>query len=112
MPLTEDRQDAKPEIEPYYWKVTDSYAQKEHAEFFQAREKPDSIILDPPYFEKKAQAYPEKGISMLPKKEYLEFFEGFFALLKQYTMKTTRLAFIKGPRCHQPIYNNRQTTLT
>jgi len=41
-------------------------------------EKPDLIIFDPPYFDKKAEGYPEKSISALPKNEYLEFFEGLF----------------------------------
>ena len=33
---------------------------------------------------------------MLPRQEYLEFFEGLFALMKQHTRKTTRLAFINA----------------
>ena len=54
------------------------------------------IIFDPPYFDKKAEEYAEKSISTLPMKEYLEFFEGFFALMKKHTKKTTRLAFINA----------------
>ena len=48
----------------------------------------------PPY--KKASDYDEKSISGLPKKEYLQFLEAFFALLKQNAKKTTRLAFINA----------------
>ena len=33
---------------------------------------------------------------MLPRQEYLEFFESLFALMKQHTRKTTRLAFINA----------------
>ena len=61
-----------------------------------SKEKPDLIIFDPPYFDKKAADYDKKSISGLPKKEYLEFLEAFFALLKQNAKKTTRLAFINA----------------
>jgi hypothetical protein len=61
-----------------------------------SKEKPDLIIFDPPYFDKKAADYDRKSISGLPKKEYLEFLEAFFALLKQNAKKTTRLAFINA----------------
>ena len=33
---------------------------------------------------------------MLPRQEYLEFFEGFFGLMKQHTKKTTKLALINA----------------
>ena len=61
-----------------------------------SKEKPDLIIFDPPYFTKKAEDYAERSISMLSRKEYLKFFEGFFALMKKHTKKTTRLAFINA----------------
>jgi len=31
---------------------------------------------------------------MLPRKEYLKFFEGFFTLMKKHTKKTTKVSFI------------------
>ncbi|MDL2124288.1 MAG: hypothetical protein LWX51_14715 [Deltaproteobacteria bacterium] len=68
--------------------------------FYPARVKsrldPIIIIFDPPYFDKKAADYAEKSISDLSKKEYLEFLESFFALLKRNAKKTTRLAFINA----------------
>ena len=33
---------------------------------------------------------------MLPRQEYLEFFEGFLGLMKQHTKKTTKLALINA----------------
>jgi hypothetical protein len=51
--------------------------------------------MDPPYFDKKRDDYGQKSISMLPRQEYLEFFEGFLALMKQHTKNTTKLEFLK-----------------
>jgi hypothetical protein len=45
--------------------------------------KPDLIIFDSSYFDKKAADYAEKSISDLSKKAYLEFLESFFTLLKR-----------------------------
>jgi len=88
-----DRPEARPEIEPHTWIYsTDSPL----AWPVSSKEKPDLIIFDPPYFDKKASDYDEKSISGLPKKEYLQFLEAFFALLKQNAKKTTRLAFINA----------------
>ena len=87
-----DRPDARPEIEPYYWDIKGS----ENLGVLNSKEKPDLIIFDPPYFDKKAEEYAQKSISMLSRKEYLKFFEGFFALMKKHTKKTTRLAFINS----------------
>jgi len=88
-----DRPDERPEIEPHTWIYsTDSPL----AWPVSSKEKPDLIIFDPPYFDKKASGYAENSISELPKKEYLEFLEAFFALLKQNSKKTTRLAFINA----------------
>jgi len=88
-----DRPEARPEIEPHTWIYsTDSPL----AWPVSSKEKPDLIIFDPPYFDKKASDYDEKSISGLPKKEYLQFLEAFFALLKQNAKKTTRLAFINS----------------
>jgi len=107
-----DRPDTRPEIEPYYWDpkghLESAISQprphprmqkagvSENQGFLNSKGKPDLIILDPPYFDKKAEDYPEKSISRLPKKEYLEFFEALFALLKRHAKKTTKLAFINA----------------
>ncbi len=50
-----------------------------------SKDKPDLIILDPPYFDKKAEEYAGKSISKLSRQEYLEFFENFFAFLKRFS---------------------------
>ena len=97
-----DRPDTRPEIEPYFWDSRDFYSYEKASEisesqkFFNSKEKPDLIILDPPYFKKKAGDYAEKSISSLPRKEYLEFFEVFFAHLKRHAKTTTTLAFINA----------------
>jgi len=100
-----DRPDTRPEIESYYWDLKahpephpwkQKIGETENQGFLNSKEKPDLIILDPPYFGKKAADYPEKSISGLPKKEYLKFLEAFFALLKRNAKKTTRLAFINA----------------
>ena len=93
-----DRPETRPEIEPHTWTIStahqlDSSSADKLTSF---KEKPDLVIFDPPYFDKKAADYDEKSISGLPKKEYLEFLEAFFALLKQNAKKTTRLAFINA----------------
>jgi len=88
-----DRPETRPEIEPHTWthSTTDPLSWP-----VSSKEKPDLIICDPPYFDKKAADYDKKSISGLPKKEYLEFLEAFFVLLKQNAKKTTRLAFINA----------------
>jgi DNA modification methylase/DNA-binding CsgD family transcriptional regulator len=95
-----DRPDTRPEIEPYYWEMMDNSKLEGkgqiNAAFLTSREKPDLIIFDPPYFDKKACDYPQKSISMLSRKEYLKFFEDFFSLMRQHTKKTTKLAFINA----------------
>jgi len=88
-----DRPDERPEIEPHTWIYsTDSPL----AWPVSSKEKPDLIIFDPPYFDKKAADYAENSISGLPKNKYLEFLEAFFTILKQNAKKTTRLAFINA----------------
>jgi len=93
-----DRPETRPEIEPHTWTIpADSQLNSSSTDKLTgSKEKPDLIIFDPPYFDKKASDYDEKSISGLPKKEYLEFLEAFFALLKQNAKKTTRLAFINA----------------
>jgi len=87
-----DRPDTRPEIEPYFWDKKG----EEKSVVFTSKDKADLIIFDPPYFDKKAEGYAEKSISKLPRKEYLEFFGNFFALMRKNTKKTVRLAFINA----------------
>jgi len=93
-----DRPDTRPEIEQHYWDVKSNFESASTSNPFSlnSKEKPDLIIFDPPYFDKKAKSYDKKSISMLPKKEYLAFFEGFLAWLRRKVKKTTRLAFINA----------------
>jgi len=95
-----DRPDTRPEIEPYYWETNANFesegADQKNMGFLNSKEKPNLIIFDPPYFDKKACGYPQKSISMLPRQEYLKFFEGFFALMRQCAKKTTKFAFINA----------------
>ncbi|MBL7180968.1 MAG: ParB N-terminal domain-containing protein [Desulfobacterales bacterium] len=88
-----DRPEPRPEIEPYTWTLS---AANQLSWPVNSKEKADLIIFDPPYFDKKAADYDQKSISALPKKEYLEYLEAFFALLKQNAKKTTTLAFINA----------------
>jgi len=88
-----DRPETRPEIEPHTWP-------SDGATLFvwpvTSKEKPDLIILDPPYFDKKAADYDKNSISELSRDDYLAFLEAFFALLKDNAKKTTRLAFINA----------------
>lgn len=88
-----DRPEIRPEIEPHTWTLPTANPLVWPVS---SKEKPDLIICDPPYFDKKAADYDKKSISGLPKKEYLEFLKAFFVLLKQNAKKTTRLAFINA----------------
>jgi len=88
-----DRPETRPEIESHTWTLSTA---QQLAWPVSSKDKPDIIIFDPPYFDKKAAEYDKNSISGLPKKEYLEFLEAFFALLKQNAKKTTRLAFINA----------------
>jgi len=89
-----DRSDTRPEIEPCFWDFKGK--DRGNSAMATSKDKPDLIILDPPYFDKKRDDYAQKSIPMLPRQEYLEFFEGFFGLMKQHTKKTTKLAFINA----------------
>ena len=93
-----DRPETRPEIEPHTWTIPTAYQLNSSSanKLTSSKEKADLIIFDPPYFDKKACDYDKNSISGLPKKEYLEFLEAFFALLKQNVKKTTRLAFINA----------------
>ena len=89
----EDRPELRPEIEPYHWDMT--FKNWENT-ILAGREKPDLIIFDPPYFQKKAASYGENSISRMSRLEYLHFLDNFFRYLKKTTKKTTRLAFINS----------------
>ena len=98
-----NRPETRPEIEPHTWTLPTAQSRLWRDSTanplswpVSSKEKPDLIIFDPPYFDKKAADYDKKSISGLPKKEYLGFLEAFFALLKQNAKKTTRLAFINA----------------
>ena len=86
-----DRPDIRPEIEPYYWDMEGNW---EDMPILSAREKPDLIIWEPSWFEKNARGGPEKNISRLSKKDYLQFLETSFLFLKKHFKNKTRLAFI------------------
>jgi hypothetical protein len=88
-----DRPDTRPEIEPFTWEIA-----SDQCLFWpvSAKEKPDLILFDPPYFDKKAADYDEKSISGLSRNDYLGFLEAFFAQLKHHVKKKTRLAFINA----------------
>jgi hypothetical protein len=88
-----DRSDTRPEIEPFTWDISSDQGLLWPVS---AKEKPDLIIFEPPYFDKKAGDYDKKSISGLSRKAYLEFLEAFFILLKQNVKKTTRMAFINA----------------
>jgi len=88
-----DRSNTRPEIEPHTWTLSPDQAL---AWPISSKEKPDLIIFDPPYFEKKAGSYDEKSISSLPRKEYLDFFGAMFLLLKRNAKKSTSFAFINA----------------
>ncbi|RLB93033.1 MAG: transcriptional regulator [Deltaproteobacteria bacterium] len=89
----EDRVDNRPEIEPYHWDMT---LKNWEDTILESREKPDLIIFDPPYFQKKAASYGKNSIARLSRLEYLLFLENFFRFLKTTTKKTTRLALINS----------------
>jgi hypothetical protein len=88
-----DRPETRPEIEPFTWDISSAQSRLWPVS---AKEKPDLIIFDPPYFDKKAADYDKKSISGLSKKAYLDFLDAFFILLKQNVKKKTRLAFINA----------------
>jgi hypothetical protein len=88
-----DRPETRPEIESFTWGIS---SDQQFSWPVSAKGKPDLIIFDPPYFDKKAGDYDKKSISGLSRKAYLEFLEAFFVLLKQNVKKTTRMAFINA----------------
>lgn len=89
----DDRPDTRPEIEPYHWNLEGKW---DDLPILNSKGKPDLIICDPPYFDKKADEYAEQSISGLSRKAYLKFLEKFFIFLKKVSKKNTRLAFINS----------------
>jgi len=70
-----DRPDTRPEIEPFTWEISSDQGLSWPVS---AKGKPDLVIFDPPYFDKKAGDYDEKSISGLSRNDYLDFLEAFF----------------------------------
>jgi len=92
-----DRPETRPEIEPWYWDISGNFSPgSETPAWFSAKQKPDLIICDPPYFDKKRDDYSPRSISALSRQEYLAFLECFFAFMNGQSKKTTRLAFINA----------------
>jgi hypothetical protein len=89
----EDRPDTRPEIEPFTWEISSDQGLSWPVS---AKGKPDLVIFDPPYFDKKAKDYDENSISGLSRNDYLDFLEAFFARMKKHVKKKTRLAFINA----------------
>ena len=89
----DDRPDTRPEIEPYHWNLNHKW---DDLPIMGSKGKPDLIICDPPYFDKKADEYAEQSISVLSRDAYLRFLEKFFLFLKKISKKNTRLAFINS----------------
>jgi hypothetical protein len=89
----DDRLDIRPEIEPYHWDLENKW---DDLPIINSKDKPDLIICDPPYFDKKAQEYSEQSISGLSRKDYLTFLEKYFLFLKKISKKKTCLAFINS----------------
>jgi len=85
-----DRVETRPEIEPWYWDITDlKWPVK-------GKTKPDLILFDPPYFSKKSEGYVEGSISGLSRNRYLDFLERFFILASENGKKSTTLALINA----------------
>jgi len=86
----DDRPDTRPEIEPYFWDITNLKWP------IKGKTKPDLVLFDPPYFKKQSSKYDPDGISGLSKEEYLEFLENFFGLALLNAKKGTQMAFINA----------------
>lgn len=88
-----DRKDTRPEIEPYTWDLANLQWP------VNGKSLPDLIFFDPPYFDKMDGDYQEKAegsISSLPRADYLNFFTDFFALAREHTKTTSRIAFLNA----------------
>ena len=65
-----DRQEARPEIEPHTWIYSTDIPLTWPVS---SKEKPDLIIFDPPYFDKKAADYDKKAYLDYRKMNTLNF---------------------------------------
>jgi len=85
-----DRPETRPEIEPFRW-------DPERLVWpVNGKEKPDLIFFDPPYFKKMAKQYADDSVSVLSRKEYLDFFKEMFPLMREHTKTHGRIAFLVG----------------
>ena len=85
-----DRPETRPEIEPFRW-------DPERLVWpVNGKEKPDLIFFDPPYFKKMTKQYADDSISVLSRKEYLEFYKELFPLMREHTKTHGRIAFLVG----------------
>ncbi|ETR65732.1 MAG: hypothetical protein OMM_13795, partial [Candidatus Magnetoglobus multicellularis str. Araruama] len=85
-----DNRDKRPEIEKYYWDINNLKWP------VAGKTKPDIIIFDPPYFDKKSDDYDSKSISSLSADDYMRFLKKFCLILNQNSKKGTRFAFINA----------------
>ncbi|MDP2950254.1 MAG: MerR family transcriptional regulator [Chloroflexota bacterium] len=84
------RPERRPEIEEWRWDPKDlRWAPS-------AREKPDLIFFDPPYYKKNEKEYGERSISALPRLDYLRFFREWAALAWANSKPETRLALLEA----------------
>ncbi len=86
----DDRPDTRPEIEPYFWHITNLVWP------IKGKTKPDLIIFDPPYFKKQSDNYDPDGMSGLSKEKYLKFLQSFFSLAHLNAKNSTQMAFINA----------------
>ncbi|KPA14411.1 ParB-like nuclease domain protein [Candidatus Magnetomorum sp. HK-1] len=85
-----DSKDKRPEIEQYYW-------DRNNLKWpVKGKSKPDIIIFDPPYYDKKSDDYDPKSISNLSVTDYLTFLKEFCLLLNRNSKQGTRFAFINA----------------
>ena len=85
-----DRPETRPEIEHHRWNPESLVWP------VKGKEKPDLIFFDPPYFKKQGNHYPEESISMLSRKEYLEFFRELFPLFREHAKADAYIAFLNA----------------
>ena len=84
------RHEIRPEIEHHYWDP------EKLVWPVKGKEKPDLIFFDPPYFKKQGIHYPKESISMLSRKEYLEFFKALFPLFRDHAKAHAYMVFINA----------------
>ena len=85
-----DRTETRPEIEPHQWNP------KKVLWPVNSREKPALIFFDPPYYSKMAEEYHKESISVLSRKDYLNFFRELFPLFREHSRRHARIAFLNA----------------